>query len=93
LDHIIVSDEGDLRRILISYAAYCNSVRTHRSLHKDAPISCPIQQIGIIRSHPILVGFTIITSGFDFSVHAGQEAVTGLGVKADGACCSGYLWY
>src|ERR1700730_11084319 len=39
------------------------------------------------------VGFTIITSGFEFSVHTGQEAATGLGVKADGACWSGYLWY
>jgi transposase InsO family protein len=56
LDHIIVSGEGHLRRNLISYAAYYNSVRTHRSLHKDAPIFRPIQQIGIIRSHPILGG-------------------------------------
>src|SRR5258707_3914153 len=53
LDHIIVSGEAHLRRILISYAAYYNSVRTHRSLHKDAPISRPIHQAGIIRSHPI----------------------------------------
>jgi transposase InsO family protein len=56
LDHIIVSGEGDLRRNLISYAAYCNSVRTHRSLHKDAPISRPIHQTGIIRSQSILGG-------------------------------------
>jgi transposase InsO family protein len=56
LDHIIVSGEAHLRRILISYAAYYNSVRTHRSLHKDAPIFRPIQRIGIIRSHPILGG-------------------------------------
>src|ERR1700687_3975394 len=56
LDHIIVSGEAHLRRILISYAAYHNSVRTHRSLHKDAPMFRPIQQIGIIRSHPILGG-------------------------------------
>jgi transposase InsO family protein len=56
LDHIIVSGEGHLRRNLISYAAYYNSVRTHRSLHKDEPIFRPIQQIGIIRSHPILGG-------------------------------------
>ena len=56
LDHIIVSGEAHLRRILISYAAYYNSVRTHRSLHKDAPISRPIHQTGIIRSHPILGG-------------------------------------
>jgi transposase InsO family protein len=56
LDHIIVSGEAHLRRNLISFAAYYNSVRTYRSLHKDAPIFRPIQQIGIIRSHPILGG-------------------------------------
>ncbi len=56
LDHLIVSGEAHLRRILISYADYYNSVRTHRSLHKDAPIFRPIQQTGIIRSHPILGG-------------------------------------
>src|SRR5713226_1572891 len=56
LDYIIVSGEAHLRRILISYAAYYNSARTHRSLNKDAPIFRPIQQIGIIRSHPILRG-------------------------------------
>src|ERR1700682_504379 len=55
-DHIIVLGEGHLRRNLISYAAYYNSVRTHRSLHKDARIFRPIQQVGIIRSHPILGG-------------------------------------
>jgi len=56
LDHIIVPGEAHLRRTLISYAAYYNFVRTHRSLHNDAPIFRPIQQIGIIRSHPILGG-------------------------------------
>ena len=56
LDHLIVFGEQHLRRILISYVAYYNCVRTHRSLHKDAPISRPIQRTGIIRSHPILGG-------------------------------------
>jgi transposase InsO family protein len=56
LDHILVSGEAHLRRILISYGDYYNSVRTHRSLHKDAPLFRPIQQTGIIRSHPILGG-------------------------------------
>jgi transposase InsO family protein len=56
LDHIIVSGEGHLRRILISYAAYYNSVTTHRSLHKEAPISRSIHQTGIIRLQPILGG-------------------------------------
>ena len=39
LDHIIVLDKMHLRRILKSYADYYNSVRTHRSLNKDAPVS------------------------------------------------------
>ena len=56
LDHTIVSGEAHLSRKLISYAAYYNSVRTHRSLYKDAPISRPIHQTGIIRSQPILGG-------------------------------------
>jgi transposase InsO family protein len=56
LDHIIVFGEAHLRRILKSYADYYNSVRTHRSLHKDAPISRPIHQTGVIRSQPILGG-------------------------------------
>jgi transposase InsO family protein len=56
LDHIIVLGEQHLRRILKSYADYYNSVRTHRSLHKDAPIFRPIHQTGFIRSHPILGG-------------------------------------
>jgi transposase InsO family protein len=56
LDHIIVFSETQLRRILKSYADYYNSVRTHRSLHKDAPMSRPIHQTGIIRSRPILGG-------------------------------------
>jgi hypothetical protein len=56
LDHVIVSGEAHLGRILKSYADYYNSVRTHRSLDKDAPISRPIHQTGIIRSHPILGG-------------------------------------
>jgi transposase InsO family protein len=56
VDHIIVLGEVHLCRILRSYARYCNSVRTHRSLHKDAPISRPIHQTRIIRSQPILGG-------------------------------------
>jgi transposase InsO family protein len=71
LDHIIVFSEAHLRQILKSYADYYNSVRTHRSLHQDAPISRPIHQTGIIRSHRSSAGFTITTSGFKFSVHTG----------------------
>ena len=56
LDHVIVLGEAHLRRTLKSYAAYYNSVRTHRSLHKDAPASRPVQRSGVISSRAILGG-------------------------------------
>src|ERR1700738_2096120 len=56
LDHVIVSGEAHLRRMLKSYADYYHSVRTHRSLEQAASISRPIHQTGILRSHPILGG-------------------------------------
>jgi hypothetical protein len=42
LNHIVVSGEAHLRRVLRTYAGYYNKVRTHRSLDKDAPISRPV---------------------------------------------------
>jgi transposase InsO family protein len=36
-DHLAVSGEAHLRRVLKTYAAYYNEVRTHFSLGKDAP--------------------------------------------------------
>src|SRR5882724_6413522 len=56
VDHIIVLGEMHLRRVLKSYADYYNSVRTHRSLNKDAPVTRQIQRIGTIKSHAILGG-------------------------------------
>ena len=56
VDHIIVLGEAHLRRILRSYARYYNEIRTHRSLHKDAPVSRAIQRIGIVKSHAVLGG-------------------------------------
>src|SRR6476661_5136504 len=56
VDHIIVLGEVHLRRVLQSYADYYNSVRTHRSPHKDAPVSRPVQRTGVIRSRAILGG-------------------------------------
>jgi hypothetical protein len=37
LDHVIVINEGHLRRRLRSYFAYYNGSRTHLALAKDAP--------------------------------------------------------
>src|SRR6202171_2553054 len=56
VDHIIILGEMHLRRVLKSYADYYNSVRTHRSLNKDAPVTRQIQRIGSIKSHAILGG-------------------------------------
>jgi Integrase core domain len=58
VDHIIVLGEMHLRRVLKSYADYYNSVRTHRSLNKDAPVTRQIQRIGSIKSHAILGGLS-----------------------------------
>src|SRR6202171_2367344 len=56
LDHIIVSGEAHLRRILKSYARYYNEIRTHRSLDKDAPVTRPVQRVGVIISRAVLGG-------------------------------------
>ena len=56
VDHVIVSGEGHLRRHLISYAAYYNVSRTHRSLNKDAPLHRAIEGLGAVVSRPVLGG-------------------------------------
>jgi hypothetical protein len=56
VDHFVVLGEAHLRRILLAYAGYYNDIRTHWSLNKDAPVSRPVQQTGIISSRPILGG-------------------------------------
>jgi transposase InsO family protein len=48
LDHVIVLGEAHLRRIVKSYAYYCNGVRTHRSLNKEAPVSRSLQRASVI---------------------------------------------
>jgi hypothetical protein len=56
LDHLVVSGEGHLRRILKTYAAYYNEVRTHLSLDKDAPKCRRSQMFGSIVAMLILGG-------------------------------------
>ncbi len=43
LDHVIVLNEGHLRRILTSYLIYYDESRTHLSLAKDTPDARPVQ--------------------------------------------------
>ena len=56
LDHLVVFGEGDLHRVLKSYASYYNRVRTHLSLCKDAPLFRRRQTVGNIMSISILGG-------------------------------------
>ena len=46
MDHTVVLSEAHLRRILGSYAAYYNQVRTHLSLSKDARSLVPFSASG-----------------------------------------------
>jgi transposase InsO family protein len=58
LDHVIVFDEGSLRRILSSYFNYYHRSRTHLSLEKDSPEPRPIQppEIGPVVGLPQVGG-------------------------------------
>ena len=56
LDHIVVSGEAHLRRILKAHVSYYNALRTHLSLAKDAPAPRAVQALGRIVATPILGG-------------------------------------
>src|SRR5271166_5591553 len=56
LDHLVVFDEAQLRRLLKNYASYYNQVRTHLSLDKNAPDFRRPQKLGTIAAIPILGG-------------------------------------
>jgi transposase InsO family protein len=56
LDHLIVFDEAQLRRVLKNYASYYNQVGTHLSLGKDAPDFRRPQKFGCTAAIPILGG-------------------------------------
>jgi len=55
------------RSVVVLY----NSVRTHRSLNKDAPVSRPVQRTGVISSRAILGGLHHHYARVRFSVHTG----------------------
>jgi hypothetical protein len=56
LDHLVVFDEAQLRRVLKNYASYYNQVRTHLSLDKNAPDFRRSQKLGLIAAISILGG-------------------------------------
>ena len=56
LDHVIVLNEGHLRRLLKEYLSYYHRSRTHLSLAKDPPMSRPTESCddGKIVAFPVL---------------------------------------
>ena len=56
LDHLVVFGEAHLREVLKNYASYCNKIRPHLSLDKDAPNFRRRQKLGPIAAIPILGG-------------------------------------
>ena len=56
LDHIIVFNQGHLRRVLSSYVVYDNRSRTHLSLKMDTPERREVQSIGKVISIPEVGG-------------------------------------
>ena len=56
LDHVIIFSERHLRRVLVEYSDYYNTMRTHRSLRKDTPTGRPVKRQGEIRAFAHLGG-------------------------------------
>ncbi len=56
LDHIIVTGEQQLRRIMQSYVGYYNRARTHLALGKDAPFTRRMERHGVVQAVPVLGG-------------------------------------
>jgi transposase InsO family protein len=56
LDHLVVFNETQLRRILKNYASYYNQVRTHLSSDKNAPGFRRPHKLGSVAAIPILRG-------------------------------------
>ena len=56
LDHIIVTGELQLRRIMQSYVDYYNRARTHLALSKDAPLTRRMERHGVVQAVPVLGG-------------------------------------
>ena len=56
LDHVVVFGELHLRHVLSSYITYYNTVRTHLSLEKDAPVRRAVHVVGRIQARSVLGG-------------------------------------
>ena len=67
LDHLVVFDKAQLRRVWKNYVSYYNQVRTHLSLDKDAPEFRRPLKVGRLVAIPIFGGLHHqYTSGLSF---------------------------
>jgi hypothetical protein len=88
LDHVVVFGERHLRRILASYQKYYNEVRTHLSLHKDAPLQRDVCRTGRVLPLPILAGYTINMFEFEFPKRTGALPDIAVGPNRDGVAAA-----
>jgi transposase InsO family protein len=74
LDRMLIFGESHLRRVLASYAAYYNQVRTHLALQKDAPLHRATSGLVSLLPFRSWSGCIIDTSEYDF--RKGQGALS-----------------
>jgi hypothetical protein len=66
LDHLVVFDEAQLRRVLRNYASYYDQVRTHLSLDKNAPNFRRPQKLGPSQASQFWGAASSISQGLGF---------------------------
>jgi len=75
LDHVVIFNERQLRRVLPSYVDYYHRTRTHLSLDKDRPDPRPISRPGSEESSPYRksVACIIVTNASPPDSHRSSE--------------------
>ena len=66
LDHLVVCDEAQLRRLLRNYSSYYNQVRMHLSLARMRRLFGVRRRSAASQQYQSSAGFIINTSGFSF---------------------------
>jgi putative transposase len=57
LDHLLILNEGHLRRVLVEYLSYYNARRPHQGLDQQSPIPRETADIqGLVKKHKVLGG-------------------------------------